>query len=110
LLRSNRSIQTLLAGQTASKAPRLSATAIPISSDPMYSKLQATFCSLQNACTIGSSVRFSEPDTMVNVLIGLCPQPLRRPDRPAHTINARTTLMRRLGPEYVAAGAPKGSG
>jgi hypothetical protein len=46
---------------------------------------------------------------MVNVLIELCPQPLRRPARPAHTINARMTLMRRPEPEYVAAGASKGS-
>src|SRR5262249_15970214 len=101
--RSNRSIQMPFAGQTASKSPLLSATARPISSDPIYSNLQAMRCALQKSCTIGSRMRFSEPEAMVNCSVGP-PQPASRPpSRPTTTASADRRIIvgpsapRRLG-------------
>src|SRR5262245_51415284 len=61
---SNRSIQTLEAGHTASASiPPGEFRASPMSSEPWYLKLQAKPLASQNSLTIGSSTVFSDPAT-----------------------------------------------
>jgi hypothetical protein len=65
----------------------------------MYSKLQAIFSVLQNSCTIGSSVRFSDPDTMLKVEIGRSPHAVRvKPKTAAIAGRSRGALMRQNPP------------